>query len=114
MPIPPFNAAGNLSIGQLIGRAGWHASIVPVTLSEAYARFVETVADSGSPSRSEIWEGWMRHRAAFGLLGIPFATLVDGSFISTKPNPGDIDLCILFDADRVNRLDATSRAKFLN
>ncbi len=52
----------------------------------------------------------MQHRAAFAGTGIRYATLVDGSFITTKVDPNDIDLAILVDAGEYNALDSTIRA----
>jgi len=58
----------------------------------------------GSDRRSEIYEGWKRHRNALQTAGLPTTSrqLLDGSFTTSKKTPGDIDLAVeVPDADQV-------------
>jgi hypothetical protein len=110
MPIPSFDASGNLPVGDLFA-AGAHHPLVPASLQEVHERFVVQVPDSSR--RSRVWEGWMRHRRELEQVGIQYATLVDGSFATIKQEPGDVDLCILYDAAEVNALGSTDRATLL-
>lgn len=106
MPIPGFDRHGNLSIGDLFGRGPNH-SVTITTLGEVHDRFVRQIANSSS--RSEIWDGWLRHRIDTEGVGVQYTTLVDGSFVTTKLDPGDVDICILLDADEVNQLGTQAR-----
>jgi hypothetical protein len=46
----------------------------------------------------------MRHRTQLDGLGLTYRTLVDGSYLSTKLDPSDIDICVLFDGGEINAL----------
>jgi hypothetical protein len=100
-PIPIFDAHGNLSVGRLFGGASSSLSIA--SLAEMHERFV--VQFPSSANRQEIWEGWMRHRGELEGTGVPYATLVNGSFTTGKPEPSDVDLCVLMDGDSLSNLD---------
>ncbi|MFG0252758.1 MAG: DUF6932 family protein [Phycisphaerales bacterium JB038] len=110
MALPPFDVHGNLSVGRLIGRGadGPLFSIVPVTLAELHDRFVR----GKSAQRARIWDGWMRHRQKLDQLPVPYATLVDGSFVTTKGEPKDVDVCILYEAEVVNGLPAGAASQW--
>ena len=90
-----------LPVGNLFAAGAYH-SLVQASLREIHDRFVAQA--QGSANRPLIWEGWMQHRRDLEQVGIKYVTLVDGIFATTKEEPGDVDLCILFDADEVNRL----------
>ena len=108
MPIPPFDIHGNLAVGDLFAD-GEHYSLAHVSLREIHDRFVA----GASARRKRIWSGWMHHRSEIERLGIRYATIVDGSFTTTKPEPEDVDLCILYDAEEVERLQPPTRSEFL-
>ncbi len=57
------------------------------------AKFV-SVGDK--QQRSSIYEGWQRHRGDLLQAGLPLGSrqLLDGSFTTNKPCPGDIDLAV--------------------
>lgn len=106
-PIPRFDSFGNLDAGNLFAQ-GQTASIHHASLLQIKQRFVTDPV--GSVSRNGIWDGWMRHRQAVSACGISFATLVNGSFCTEKLNPGDVDLCYVFEAEEFNKLAAADRA----
>jgi hypothetical protein len=54
----------------------------------------------------------MRHRGEIESFSIPYATLVNGSFVTNKLNPADIDLCYLLDASDVNAIATSERSRF--
>ena len=59
---------------------------------------------TGSRQRAKIYEGWKKHRNALQTAGLPTASrqLLNGSFTTSKPTPGDIDLAVeVPDADQV-------------
>jgi len=84
-PLPAFDGNGNLPVGDY-----WPTQ----------AAFEETFVDVvGSRSRREIYEGFRRHRSELlscGLLNTA-TCLLDGSFTTSKLNPGDIDLVVEVD-----------------
>ncbi len=51
----------------------------------------------------------MKHREEFKKPGIPYATLVNGSFISRKDDPDDIELVLLTDGSALNGLSAAEK-----
>ena len=61
-----------------------------VTAAEFKATFVEGFPDSST--RAELYTRWLRHRAA--ILGhVPILSQwIDGSFVTNKDDPGDIDV----------------------
>ena len=52
---------------------------------------------------------WLDEVAA---LGVPLRIWVDGSYATTKPEPDDIDLCVLVDPAALNTLDDDQYARF--
>lgn len=63
-----------------------------------------------SQVRLRLWDGWMRHRQAMGAIGLPFTTLLGGSFLTSKLDPGDVDLCYLLDGPTIDGLAAAQRS----
>lgn len=57
-----------------------------------------------SITRVQILAGYKKHRAEIEALGLTCEQLIDGSFVSTKNDPEDIDLVGLIDADAVDAL----------
>jgi hypothetical protein len=47
----------------------------------------------------------MQHRTRIEALGVPYSTLVNGSFATSAVDPADIDVCYLFDPERVDALE---------
>jgi hypothetical protein len=112
MPIPPFDKQGNLQVGSVVNPSGAHNTAVVASMAEIHARFVDGKPEVGNPTRKQIWDGWQRHRQDVRALGLPFVTLVNGSFLTTKPDPGDVDIVLLFDGPASDRLSPKQRALF--
>ncbi|MCC7495093.1 MAG: hypothetical protein IT204_22285 [Fimbriimonadaceae bacterium] len=66
------------------------------------ARFVAAVA--ASATRSVICDGFFRLRAEAVAQGIGGTQWVDGSFVESKVDPGDVDVVTFTDYDGVNAL----------
>jgi hypothetical protein len=64
-----------------------------------------------SITRPRIIEGYKQHRAELQALNIEFEQFVDGSFVSTKNDPSDIDLVCFADAQAVDRLSSEDQQK---
>jgi hypothetical protein len=58
-----------------------------------------------SSTRSAIIAGFGRHSNELMQLGIPCVEFLDGSFVSNKADPGDIDMVGFMDLDAVDALD---------
>jgi hypothetical protein len=80
----------------------------PASESEVEASLV--VAFLGSSTRERIFDGWIRHRQAIAAFLHPDIQWVDGSFVSTKLDPGDIDVMTLLNGPHVDSLDQASSA----
>jgi hypothetical protein len=85
--LPPFDGHGNLPSGDY-----WPAE------SDFEARFV---AVHGSASREQIYNGFKHHRAELVAAGVDgdAPSLLNGSYTTSKLDPGDIDLVVEVDAD---------------
>lgn len=79
--LPDFNSDGNLPIGEFAP-----------TEQDFEQRFVYT----GEDARRIIYEGLLRHRSALQEAGVPpeARQLLNGSFVSAAPVPGDIDIAV--------------------
>ena len=110
MPIPPFDIHGSLTIPEPEDGSGFpghmiysRLSLVPVSLSELHERFVVEIPDHAH--RRRLWSGWMRLRREVERFGLPYATWMGGSFFTTQATPGDIDLCLIFEASDIGRME---------
>ena len=65
------------------------------SIAEIHARFVASVS---SCTRQEIFDNWLAWREAIYLLVPVTCEWIDGSFISSRVNPKDIDVAIWVDA----------------
>jgi len=88
-PLPPFDQHGNLPAGQY-----------GPTRQDFESRFVNV---ANSTTRSHIYEGWAQHRTALQTAGVDHASpvLLDGSYVTGKRDPGDLDLAVEVDADLI-------------
>jgi hypothetical protein len=78
------------------------------SLDELHAAFVATTT---STARREIWEEWISHRAMVEALAGEITRMwVGGSFISSKADPGDVDVTYLLRARAYDRLDRETLA----
>ncbi len=108
--IPPFDRHGNLPVGDLFQSGAQRLTLVDATLRDVHDRFV--TGFPSSKTRSRIWDGWMRHRQDLDEFGIPFATMVNGSFVTAAADPRDVDVCLVMEAESINRLEASDRSRF--
>jgi hypothetical protein len=65
-----------------------------------------------SSTRSEIIAGYNRHAAEIVALVGRCEQFLDGSFVTNKNDPGDVDLVIFVDASVLDALDAAKRDAF--
>jgi hypothetical protein len=98
--IPELDTAtGHLPLGR------YHA-----TLDEVYQRFVSHPAFAESPTRELIWDGFVAYMLAWHVLEeklteflggkrLVMSTWLGGSFISAKPDPGNLDVTLLVDGE---------------
>lgn len=82
--IPPFNDNGWLPEG-----------VYDCTIDEAAERFGSF---QGSDRRPQLWKGFTEFMGEAEASGFTEAVLVDGSFVTAKPDPNDIDLVIVVGA----------------
>ena len=84
MAIPDFNERGCLAHG-----------IHDCTVDEAAARFG---AFQASDRRPQLWAKFLEFVREAKACGVVEAVLIDGSFVTTKPDPNDIDLVLVVSA----------------
>lgn len=80
-----------------------------MTLEELEDNFVK--AFPGSATRADIMRGYVRHQAELGALRISVTQFVDGSFVTSKLNPGDVDLVCFMEQEEVDRLPREEQLK---
>jgi hypothetical protein len=88
--------------------------VLPQGIHDADLPTVESrLVDDFAPNeaqRRQIYDGWMAYRGfMYGLLPVT-AEYIDGSFVTEKPNPKDVDVSFWVDADAIRALDATGLA----
>lgn len=91
MPVPPFEPSGFLP-------AGRHSATPAEMKASLVLPFVSSVR------RSRIFDNWERHLAALRHLVAVSRQWIGGSFVSAKPEPGDIDVCSFVDGPTVDAL----------
>lgn len=64
-----------------------------------------------SNTRSNIIEGYKKHRGEIVSLGIPCLQFLNGSFASNKADPGDIDMVGFMDMEAVDALSPADKSK---
>lgn len=109
MAIPKFNKFGNVPVGDLFTPPGG-TPLIHATLAELHDHFVTGFPRSAT--RPKIWDGWMQHRTALEGLGLRYATLCAGSFVTTTTDPRDVDICIINESGDVNALQASNPAGY--
>ncbi len=83
--IPPFNESGCLPEG-----------IYDCTIDEAAERFG---GFQGSSQRPHLWDRFIEFMREADTCKLVHAVLVDGSFVTTKADPNDIDLVLVVPAN---------------
>jgi hypothetical protein len=95
--LPSFAANGFLPLGRY-----------SVSLNEAESLLVSAPEFQGSTTRRPLWDGFLaylerflvledRYADALGDLALVHRVWIGGSFVSTKPDPGNIDTTLLID-----------------
>jgi hypothetical protein len=81
----------------------------PATLAEVEAAFVVPFPESRV--RRSIYDSWNRYRQTLLQVapGVVVAFWLNGSFISAKPNPSDIDVVVLLDGPAFDALPQRTR-----
>jgi hypothetical protein len=103
MPVPPLGPDGHLPLGR-------H----PASLGEVKAAFVDAPALKDSTTRTACWDGLQTYLELWGRLETKIEAALDGrrlikclwlagSFISGKPDPNNVDLTLIVEADVLDR-----------
>jgi hypothetical protein len=96
--IPEFDSSGVLPSGRY-----------PATAVEIEHRFVATFP--ASHTRRAIYDGWRQRREElFALVEVEYEW-VDGSFVTSKSEPSDLDVVTFVAADRIAALRAADQAR---
>jgi hypothetical protein len=96
--IPEFEAKANYPYSVLPD------GVYPCSEQTLRERFVNQFPDSSS--RRTICDGFLRLRGEIESLGLSATQWVDGSFVESKPDPGDVDVVSFCDYDFLNRIVA--------
>lgn len=102
MPIPEFE--NHPGLDEPILPVGVHRASV----TEVKASLVDPFHDSST--RRQIFTGWLMLRATVSGIVPVLHEYIDGSFVTARPNPGDVDLSMWVEADALNVLDASGQA----
>ena len=91
---------------------GTNGLLVPgrhkVTAADFKATFVDAFPNSAT--RAPLHQRWLRHRAAI-LSHVPVVSQwIDGSFVTDKENPGDIDLVTVMQASDFDALSSVAQS----
>ncbi len=78
------------------------AGLHPVTTGEIKAGLVDSFPTSSA--RANVFEGYMRHTTDLRKVPMMFDEFIGGSFVSSKDNPGDIDLLGMGDQATIDAL----------
>lgn len=98
MPIPGFQ--NHPGLDEPILPVGVHRA----TVQEVKTSLVDQFPDSAT--RKQIFTGWLVLRAIISGIVPVLHEYIDGSFVTARPNPGDVDLSVWVEADTLNGLVA--------
>ena len=79
-----------------------------VTEDEFHSMFVE--AFPASKVREQLFDQWVRHRLALQSMLPLQAQWIDGSFVTDKVDPGDVDLVCMFDGPALDLVPPSTQA----
>jgi hypothetical protein len=96
MPVPEFDEDGYLPPGR-------H----PATADEMKAALVDAFEEADQ--RAMLFEAWTAHKDSLDYLLPVEHHWVGGSFVSTKPEPGDVDTVAFFDGTAFDALPLPAR-----
>jgi hypothetical protein len=86
------------------------AGIHPMSEGEVKDHFVD--AFPMSTTRAKIHVGYVRHAQELAATGVDGVKYLDGSFTTTKTDPGDIDMVVFADADLLDSLPPAAQQQF--
>jgi hypothetical protein len=89
--LPKFNGNGYLEPG-----------IHSMSEEQVKSHFVD--AFPSSATRPGIYSGYSRHASELAAVGVTGLKYLDGSFTTSKTDPGDVDMVFFADADLVDSL----------
>lgn len=98
--IPLFDAAGSLPAGRY-----------PATIDEVEQSFV--IPFAASLTRADLFAGWKRLRQEIRAIVPVEMEWIDGSFVTAKLDPGDIDVVSFIRADALGTLSMPDRQQLL-
>ncbi|MCW1713215.1 MULTISPECIES: DUF6932 family protein [Synergistaceae] len=81
--------------------------IGPISL---YNQCVKTFHEN--PTRRKIFSGFTRYIKTLHKMNVLVAVIINGSFVSKKPDPCDIDVSIVFDANVIGSLTGNDSLRF--
>ena len=85
------------------------AGLHPTTLADIRTHFVDPFP---APStRPTVYAGYERHTAELQKSSVEFEQFLDGSFVSNKQDPGDIDLLGMADLHAIDALPAAEKQR---
>ncbi|WP_372623382.1 DUF6932 family protein [Falsiroseomonas sp.] len=87
---------------QLNGDGYLDPGIHAATVADIKTHFVDAFPTSAT--RETIFEGYKRHTTDLQQCNVAFDQYADGSFVSSKVDPGDIDFVCIADADTIDAL----------
>jgi hypothetical protein len=93
-----FNADGYL-------QAGFHSMTAP----QIEAAFVK--AFPHSTTRCSVFAGYEKHSTDLQAIVAMYGQFINGSFVTNKNDPSDVDTVVFIDADTVDALPADDQAK---
>lgn len=92
------------------GNGYLEAGIHPMSEDEVKSNFVDEFP--ASTTRAKIYEGYARHSAELAALSVSGEKYLDGSFTTSKIDPGDIDMVVFADADLLDALPPAEQQQF--
>jgi hypothetical protein len=97
---------------QFNGHGYLDPGIHPATESDIEAHLVD--AFPSSTSRTVVFAGYTRHAAELRQSTVAFEQFLDGSFVSSKLDPGDIDMLCMADAAALDALPQHEQMRLRN
>ncbi|MGJ4929158.1 DUF6932 family protein [Bradyrhizobium sp. HKCCYLS2038] len=82
----------------------------PMAQSDLEAAFV--TAFPHSSTRGDIMKGYKKHSLEVTALVGACEQLLDGSFVTNKNDPGDVDMVLFVDASVIDNLSSSQKAEF--
>jgi len=79
----------------------------PMNLEGFKAYFVDKFPKSST--RRKIYRGFKRYVVKIYCLGVLHSVFVDGSYVTKKDSPGDIDISLVYNASKVEALSSTEK-----